>query len=100
MKKTPGKAVINSVNKPIEHNPPGKDASNRIARVLGKAADMAGSNKVRKVSCISIDVAFQNLPCLVETIVISLESQKHLVSSLHTQSYFCRDILQCSHTMS
>lgn len=49
MKKTQGKAAINSVNKPIEHNPPGKDASNRIARVLGKAADIASSNKVRKV---------------------------------------------------
>ncbi|XP_066376639.1 uncharacterized protein [Miscanthus floridulus] len=48
VKKTPGKAVINSVNKPIEHNPPGKDASNRIARALGKAADMASSNKARK----------------------------------------------------
>jgi hypothetical protein len=49
VKRTPGKAVINSVNKPIEHNPPGKDASNRIARALGKAADMANSNKARKV---------------------------------------------------
>ncbi|RCV23336.1 hypothetical protein SETIT_4G290700v2 [Setaria italica] len=48
VKKTQGKAAINSVNKPIEHNPPGKDASNRIARVLGKAADIASSNKVRK----------------------------------------------------
>ncbi|PUZ58932.1 hypothetical protein GQ55_4G002200 [Panicum hallii var. hallii] len=48
VKKTQGKAVINSVNKPIEHNPPGKDASNRVARVLGKAADMASSNKARK----------------------------------------------------
>lgn len=48
VKKTPGKAVINSVNKPIEHNPPGKDASNRIARALGKAVDMASSNKARK----------------------------------------------------
>ncbi|GJN39428.1 hypothetical protein PR202_gb28546 [Eleusine coracana subsp. coracana] len=48
VKKTPGKAIINSVNKPIEHNPPGKDASNRIARALGKAADMAGSNQVKK----------------------------------------------------
>lgn len=37
------------MNKPIEHNPPGKDASNRIARVIGKAADMAGSNQVKKV---------------------------------------------------
>ena len=50
MKKTQGKAVINSMNKPIEHNPPGKDVSNRIARALGKAADMASSNKARKVS--------------------------------------------------
>ncbi|CAL4966233.1 unnamed protein product [Urochloa decumbens] len=48
VKKTQGKAAINSVNKPIEHNPPGKDASNRIARALGKAADMASSNKGRK----------------------------------------------------
>lgn len=37
------------MNKPVEHNPPGKDASNRIARALGKAADMAGSNQVKKV---------------------------------------------------
>jgi hypothetical protein len=49
VKKTQGKAIINSINKPTEHNPPGKDASNRIARVLGKAADMAGSNQVKKV---------------------------------------------------
>ncbi|CAN6162583.1 unnamed protein product [Urochloa humidicola] len=48
VKKTQGKSAINSVNKPIEHNPPGKDASNRIARALGKAADMASSNKGRK----------------------------------------------------
>ncbi|CAN6200408.1 unnamed protein product [Urochloa humidicola] len=48
VKKTQGKAAIDSVNKPIQHNPPGKDASNRIARALGKAADMANSNKGRK----------------------------------------------------
>ncbi|KAL6603393.1 hypothetical protein ACP70R_043754 [Stipagrostis hirtigluma subsp. patula] len=49
VKKTQGKAaIINSVHKPIEHNPPGKDASNRVARVIGKAADMAGSNTAKK----------------------------------------------------
>jgi hypothetical protein len=74
VKKTPGKAVINSVNKPIEHNPPGKDASNRIPRALGKAADMAGSNKARKVCCVSMAVTFWNLPCLLAKIaVISLK---------------------------
>jgi hypothetical protein len=49
IKNTPGKAIINSVNKPIEHNPQGKDATNKIARVLGKAADMAGSNQLKNV---------------------------------------------------
>jgi hypothetical protein len=49
IKKTLGKAIINSVNKPIEHNPPGKDATNKIARVLGKAAGMAGSIQLKRV---------------------------------------------------
>uniref|UniRef100_A0A0E0MDH5 FG-GAP repeat-containing protein n=1 Tax=Oryza punctata TaxID=4537 RepID=A0A0E0MDH5_ORYPU len=48
LKKTPGKAVVNNVHKPSEHNPPGKDVSNRLANVIGKAADMANSNKIKK----------------------------------------------------
>jgi hypothetical protein len=47
IKKTLGKAVINSMNKPIKHNPQGKDVTNKIAGVLGKAADMAGSNQLK-----------------------------------------------------
>jgi uncharacterized membrane protein len=43
------KAVINSVNMLIEYNPPGKDAANKIARMLGKAADMASSNQLKNV---------------------------------------------------
>ncbi|KAL6873520.1 hypothetical protein ACP4OV_013602 [Aristida adscensionis] len=48
VKKTQGKAAISSMHKPIEHNPPGKDASSRVAKVIGKAADIAGSNTAKK----------------------------------------------------
>ncbi|XP_074576516.1 uncharacterized protein LOC141833031 [Curcuma longa] len=50
LKKTPGKVPTHTVYKPVEHNPPGKDASNKIARAIGKAADYAGSAKPKKRS--------------------------------------------------
>ncbi|KAG6532068.1 hypothetical protein ZIOFF_005906 [Zingiber officinale] len=49
LKKTPGKVPTHTVYKPVEHNPPGKDASNKIARAIGKAADYAGSAKPKKL---------------------------------------------------
>uniref|UniRef100_A0A453MNN1 Uncharacterized protein n=1 Tax=Aegilops tauschii subsp. strangulata TaxID=200361 RepID=A0A453MNN1_AEGTS len=49
LKKTQGKNVVNNVHKPIEHNPLGKDDTNRISKVIGKAADLAGSAKGKKV---------------------------------------------------
>lgn len=52
LKKTPGKVPTYTVYKPVEHNPPGKDSSNKIARAIGKAADYAGSAKTKKVEVI------------------------------------------------
>lgn len=54
LKKTPGKGTTSPFHKPIDHNPPGKDSSNKIARVIGKAADYAGSAKTKKVELMDI----------------------------------------------
>ena len=91
MKKTQGKAVINSLNKPIEHNPPGKDVSNRIARALGKAADMASSNKARKVSIHNHNSCIHNLPFLLRIIVVILKS----LPEVAWMSYICRALSLC-----
>jgi hypothetical protein len=40
---------VNNVHKPSEHNPPGKDDTTRLTKVIGKAADLAGSAKGKKV---------------------------------------------------
>nr|CAD1843570.1 unnamed protein product [Ananas comosus var. bracteatus] len=50
LKKTPGKTVATTLHKPVEHNPLGKDRSNKIAKAIGKAADYAGSAKSKKKS--------------------------------------------------
>lgn len=34
---------------PVENNPPGKDDSNKIAKIIGKAANIANSAKHKKV---------------------------------------------------
>ena len=49
LKKTQGKAVVNNVHKPSEHNPAGKDDTNRLTKAIVKAADLAGSAKGKKV---------------------------------------------------
>ncbi|XP_031494569.1 uncharacterized protein LOC116260391 [Nymphaea colorata] len=48
VKKTQGKGTLYSFNKPEENHAPGKDAGNRIAHAIGKAADYAASNKGKK----------------------------------------------------
>lgn len=50
LKKTPGKANANPFHVPVESNPPGKDSSNKIASVIGKAANIAGSARTKKRS--------------------------------------------------
>lgn len=50
LKKTPGKGSTNLYLMPVENNPPGKDSSNRIASVIGKAANVAGSARTKKRS--------------------------------------------------
>jgi len=49
LKRTPGKKSTNPFHVPVENNPPGKDSSNKIASVIGKAADIAGSARSKKV---------------------------------------------------
>lgn len=49
LKKTPGKMNANPFHVPSENNPPGKDSSNKIASVIGKAANIAGSARTKKV---------------------------------------------------
>jgi hypothetical protein len=101
VKKTQGKAAINSVNKPIEHNPPGKDTSNRIARAIGKAADMASSNKGRKVWRINMAVAFRICFVFLKSLHEASWMPLHilcLVPLLHFLK-FCPNRLQCSLTV-
>lgn len=48
LKKTGGKTSTNPFHKPVENHAPGKDLSNKISRVIGKAASYAGSAKSKK----------------------------------------------------
>ncbi|KAH7668536.1 Integrin alpha N-terminal domain-containing protein [Dioscorea alata] len=48
LKKTPGKVTASPFHKPVENHPPGKDPSNKIANLIGKAANYAGSAKANK----------------------------------------------------
>ncbi|KAJ0968495.1 hypothetical protein J5N97_025412 [Dioscorea zingiberensis] len=48
LKKMPGKVTNNPFHTPVENHPPGKDPSNKIATIIGKAANYAGSAKSNK----------------------------------------------------
>jgi hypothetical protein len=49
LKKTSGKTTNYPFNKPEENHPPGKDSTKRISKLIGKAANYAGSAKSKKV---------------------------------------------------
>lgn len=49
LKKTQGKGAAYNLHKPEENHTPGKDATNKIPRLIGKAANIAGSAKSKKV---------------------------------------------------
>ncbi|KAK9164271.1 hypothetical protein Syun_005173 [Stephania yunnanensis] len=48
MKKTPGKSSNYPFHKPEENHPPGKDTTNKIPKLIGKAKNYAGSAKTKK----------------------------------------------------
>eukprot|EP00262_Sarcandra_glabra_P002329 TRINITY_DN12610_c1_g1_i1.p1 TRINITY_DN12610_c1_g1~~TRINITY_DN12610_c1_g1_i1.p1 ORF type:complete len:407 (-),score=54.72 TRINITY_DN12610_c1_g1_i1:442-1662(-) len=50
LKKTPGKSSTYPFHMPEEKHAPGKDSSNKIAHLIGKAANYAGSAKSKKRS--------------------------------------------------
>lgn len=49
LKKIPGKTTNYQFHKPEENHPPGKDSSKKISNLIGKAANLAGSAKPKKV---------------------------------------------------
>uniref|UniRef100_A0A2P2JEZ0 Uncharacterized protein MANES_02G100000 n=2 Tax=Rhizophora mucronata TaxID=61149 RepID=A0A2P2JEZ0_RHIMU len=48
LKKMPGKTTNYPFHKPEEHHPPGKDSTKKIPKLIGKAANYAGSAKSKK----------------------------------------------------
>ncbi|KAK9129748.1 hypothetical protein Sjap_010235 [Stephania japonica] len=50
LKKTPGKSSNYPFDKPEENHPPGKDTTNKIPKLIGKAKNYAGSAKTKKRS--------------------------------------------------
>ncbi|CAK9320713.1 unnamed protein product [Citrullus colocynthis] len=48
LKKTSGKSINYPFHKPEENHPPGKDSSKRIPKIIGTAANIAGSAKTKK----------------------------------------------------
>jgi len=48
-KKISGRNTNNPFHKPEEHHPPGKDSTKKIPKLIGKAANYAGSAKPKKV---------------------------------------------------
>ncbi|KAF6154026.1 hypothetical protein GIB67_026680 [Kingdonia uniflora] len=48
LKKTPGKTANYPFHVPEENHPPGKDSTNKIPRLIGKATNYAGSAKGKK----------------------------------------------------
>lgn len=53
LKKIPGKATANLVDKPEENQLPGKDETKRISNAIGKAVTYAKSAKGKKVRFLS-----------------------------------------------
>lgn len=49
LKKTGGKSTTYPYHKPEENHPPGKDSTQKISNLIGKAAKYAGSAKPKKV---------------------------------------------------
>ncbi|XP_068646390.1 uncharacterized protein [Aristolochia californica] len=48
LKKMPGKSMTNTFHMPEENHPPGKDSTNKIPQLIGKAANIASSAKQKK----------------------------------------------------
>lgn len=49
LKRMPGKtAYSNTIHKPEENSPPGKDTTKRISKMIGKAVNYAKSSKIKK----------------------------------------------------
>lgn len=58
-KKNLGRTTINHLHAPVEKHAPGKDSTNKIANVIGKAAKYANSAKAKKVNVMQ---SFMYLP--------------------------------------
>ncbi|CAL9080094.1 unnamed protein product [Musa textilis] len=84
LKKTPGKGTTSPFHKPIDHNPPGKDSSNKIARVIGKAADYAGSAKTKKRSLYIPTITNHTQVWWVPNVVVA--HQKEGIEAVHLAS--------------
>lgn len=57
LKKTSGKSINYPFHKPEENHPPGKDSSKRIPKMIGTAANIAGSAKTKKVHSVNVFIA-------------------------------------------
>ncbi|XP_010934095.3 uncharacterized protein [Elaeis guineensis] len=84
LKKMPGKVTTSPFHKPVEHNPPGKDSSNKIANVIGKAADYAGSAKAKKRSLYIPTITNHTQVWWVPNVVVA--HQKEGIEAVHLAS--------------
>ncbi|XP_072984173.1 uncharacterized protein [Typha latifolia] len=84
LKKTPGKTTTSTFHKPAEHNPPGKDSSNKIAKVIGKAANYAGSAKSKKKSLYIPTITNHTQVWWVPNVVVAHE--KEGIEAVHLAS--------------
>ncbi|ONK73652.1 uncharacterized protein A4U43_C04F33860 [Asparagus officinalis] len=84
LKKTPGKAGKHPFHMPAEDNPPGKDSSNKISSVIGKAANMAGSVRSQKRSLYIPTITNHTQLWWVPNVVVA--HQKEGIEAVHLAS--------------
>eukprot|EP01018_Ginkgo_biloba_P019022 Gb_09663 [translate_table: standard] len=80
LKKMPGKRTLSPFHKPEESHVFGKDSTNKIASVIGKAAEYAASAKSKKIlskigTCPVLPLF---IPCMIETLTCKMYSNYHL----------------------
>ncbi|KAJ0968484.1 hypothetical protein J5N97_025401 [Dioscorea zingiberensis] len=80
LKKMPGKVTNNPFHTPVENHPPGKDPSNKIATIIGKAANYAGSAKSNKVGSLFLGKGVNDTFLYL--------CRECTISQIHHQSYF------------
>ncbi|KAJ3678463.1 hypothetical protein LUZ60_002266 [Juncus effusus] len=83
-KKMAGRSATTTVHKPSENNPLGKDPSNKIAKVIGKAADYASSSRPKKRSLYIPTITNHTQVWWVPNVVVA--HQKEGIEAVHLAS--------------